>query len=132
MHYTNKYTSYGFSSPMGLKLRAYTEAQLYADLLIYYPECNAVKFDWSKSVVEGDTADYLDGSLENYSSIIIDDNDGNFIAEGWMDFVFNGDVLIIYWDLLEFSKDLLALDKCFNKSEFGMPPHISKIIGGHS
>ena len=101
MHYTNKYNSYGFSSPMEPKLRAYT-------------------------------ANYLDGSLENYSSIIIDGNDGNFIAEGWMEFVFNGDVLIIYWDLLEFSKDLLALGKCFNKSEFGMPPHISKIIGGHS
>ena len=112
---------------MGPKLRAYVEEQLYNDLLIYYPESSGVNFDWSHSVMEGTTANYLGGSLENYSAIFLNDKDGNFIAEGWMEFIMKDNILITYWDSLEFSKDLLALNKCKNKN-FGDPPHIVKII----
>ena len=105
---------------MGPRLRVLVEEQLIDDLCNYGIENFPIKFDWSKSCIEGHDDEYLDGYLENYSGIKLFDLNDDIIAEGWMDFIHVPDFFLAYWDHLEF------LDPRFSngKMQFGIPPHI--------
>ena len=114
------YNNLGLSTPMGPRLRALVEEQLIDDLCNYGIENFTIKFDWSRSSIEGHDGEYLDGYLENYSGIKLFDVNDNIIAEGWMDFIHELDFFLVYWDHLEF------LDPRFSNSKlkFGIPLHI--------
>ena len=106
---------------MGPKLRNLVEQQLLADLFYYGVPNKNLKFDWSDSNIEGHNADYLDGSLENFASIYIYDEQDNLFAEGWMEFIL-GDELIIYWDNLNIWNN--HTEKYQEVKSFGVPDHI--------
>ena len=110
-----------FSSSMGPKLRQLVEKQLLDDLLFYNLETKNLKFDWSESCIEGNDTKYLDGSLENFSGILLYDNNENIIVDGWMEFIHAGDFFIVYWDMLTIlqdKKEILDINKP------GIPDHI--------
>jgi len=115
------YTDLGFSSTMGLKLRALVESQLLEDLKNYGVNKADLKFDWSESCIEGHDLDFLDGSLENYSGISVFDEQDNLVAEGWMDFIHGGQFFLVYWNFITTWQD----DQCVaEKAQPGIPDHV--------
>lgn len=120
------YNNLGMSITMGPKLRKLVENQLLEDLRIYGVSFDNLKFDWSESCIEGHQTFYLDGSVENFSSIGLYSSDDQLIAHGWMDFVHNveNNFFKAYWDLLETFID----GQQENKKEFGIPDHIWDMI----
>ena len=114
------YANLGFTSPMGPQLRALVVEHLLADLQHYMNVDFEIKFDWSQTCIEGRDSVYLDGYLDNFSTIRLFDSNDNFIAEGWMDFVHELGFVIVFWDHLEFAKP----GSPAGKPEFGIPPHI--------
>lgn len=115
------YNDLGFSSPMSIDLRKIVESQLLQDLKNYGIDKLDLKFDWSKSCIEGHDTDYLESSLENYSGITIFDKDDILVADGWMGFIHEGDFFITYWEFVQtFDKDKVIGQK--NKP--GIPKHI--------
>ncbi|GIP17487.1 hypothetical protein J40TS1_31290 [Paenibacillus montaniterrae] len=76
------YHDMGLSSCMGEKLRKEVEGQLIRDLNHYF---------------------YLDGSLDNFSGILLFNKDDQLVADGWMDFVYikEQNRLIVYWKFLD-------------------------------
>lgn len=98
----------GFSGLMGPKLRAYVEEQLVADLNWYLPkhqiyQRSDVHFDWSESCIEGHRTHWLDGEIENFSGIVVFNEDRNLIAEGWMEFIETEVGLEVFWWFLHFA-----------------------------
>lgn len=84
------FSTYGFANQMGPRLRQLVEEQLMKDLQHYGISSQKMRFDWSESCIEGHAANYLDGSLENFSSISLYDEHNNVIADGWMEFILVG------------------------------------------
>ena len=115
----------GLSSIMGPKLRKYVEGQLLTDLAHYGIDNEGLKFDWSESCIEGNDADYLDGSLENFSAIYLYNTQNELVCEGWMEF-FLGDESLVYWDHLDLWDSNSR--KYETIKEFGIPDHISAQI----
>jgi hypothetical protein len=115
------YTDLGFSSPMGLNLRKLVESQLESDLKNYGIDKSNLKFDWSESCIEGHDTRFLDGSLENYSGISVYDKDDKIVADGWMEFIHEGDYFITYW---EFVKTFDNEKVIAQKKMTGIPDHI--------
>ena len=105
---------------MGNALRKNVEQQLLNDLKQYHSYPGLFYFDWSESCIEGKRMDYLDGAVENFSGISIFDKHNGIIAHGWMDFVFDND-LIVYWDMLDIFHDRKKLK---TKSLPGIPEYI--------
>jgi prepilin-type processing-associated H-X9-DG protein len=122
---SENFTTYGFSSKMGPLLRHTVEQQLRADLCHYGVPHTGLQFDWSASCLEGKDAAWLDGHVENFSSIALLDQKGQTIAEGWMEFILVDGQLIVYWDNLT-SWDTLG--KHLHKAQFGIPQHIWNMI----
>lgn len=60
------YGDQGLSSSMGPKLRQLVEEQLTQDLRKYKIDQDKLKFDWSKSCIEGHDLEVLDGIIENF------------------------------------------------------------------
>lgn len=96
----------GYSDCMGPRLRQFVEEQLLSDLNRYLrsglrlsPE--DVRFDWSDSCVEGHRTDWMDGEIENFSSVAVVDHADRFIAVGWMEFIETEDDLKVFWWFLE-------------------------------
>ena len=88
----------GHSDAMGPKLRELVEKQLLEDLKHYKIDQPNLKFDWSNSLVEGRSAKYLDGMVENYSGILVLDENNRIVADGWMDFILEPDLFLAFWD----------------------------------
>jgi hypothetical protein len=113
----------GLSSSMGPKLRQLVEEQLTQDLKHYKVDQDQVKFDWSESCIEGHVTDFLDGSVENFSGISVFDNSDNLVADGWMEFIHENDLFIVYW---EFVTIWDGNKKLKEKKVVGLPNHIWK------
>ena len=122
----NNFHKYGFSVYMGDKLRAEVERQLLLDLAFYKKDItNDSNFDWSQSIIEGHTATYLDGTVENFSGIKILNAHDELIAEGWMDFIYekelDKEIFIAYWNFLHICENAVWIDI---KAKPGIPSHI--------
>ena len=115
------YTDLGFSSPMGPQLRKLVEKHLIIDLRHYNTDKLNLRFDWSESCMEGHDAIYLDGYLENYSSIALFNEANCLVADGWMDFVLAGDFFLVYWDFLTTWNEEKQLP---DKSHPRIPEHV--------
>ncbi len=115
---------------MGKKLRKEVERQLLTDLKHYGFNDVSLLFDWSESCIEGKCAHYLDGSLDKYSGIKLFKNDDKFVAEGWMDFIYEKSegLFIVYWNFLDVmcEGDLVEI-----KGKPGMPDHIFNVLPRH-
>jgi hypothetical protein len=119
-------TRYDAHSLQGLKLRDWMESQLLADIR-QYGVTEAVTFDWSQSFGTGGGTRYLDGTLENFSRIILFDSAGNLVADGCIDYISNNFLTICYWDLITVWKDGHIRRE---KREQGIPAHIWKKLPG--
>jgi hypothetical protein len=108
---------------MGVKLKEVVESQLIKDLGNYKILKQPLRFDWSQSYGTGRTATFLDGSIQNFSRIIVFDQIGNLVADGCMDFICNRIFCISYWDLVTTWRDGNILCE---KKEQGVPLHIWK------
>ncbi|RZK27784.1 MAG: hypothetical protein EOO61_22960 [Hymenobacter sp.] len=112
---------YGFSNQMGPQLRELVEHQLLKDLLHYGIAREGLRFDWSSSCIEGHSANYLDGSLENFSNIALCNEQNAIVAEGWMEFILASEFFLVYWDNLNIWRNG---EQIASKKHFGIPPHI--------
>ena len=117
------YTRLGFADRMGSRLRALVEQQLTDDLEHYKVYGPGLKFDWSESCIEGHHTNFLDGSVENFSGITVFNIDNDVVADGWMEFVHEGDFFLAYW---EFVRTWAADKKLKEKKAVGIPEHIWK------
>ena len=106
---------------MGPQLRKLVEQQLLEDLLHYRIVDEALKFNWSSSCIEGHSANHLDGSLENFSSIALYNERSFIVVEGWMEFILASEFFLVYWDDLTTWNNS---EQVANKKHFGIPPHI--------
>ena len=121
------YQDMGLSICMGQELRAEVKRQLIKDLNQYHLYTNELRFDWSDSCIEGKRLKYMDGSLENFSGIMLFNQDDQIVADGWMDFYYSKeqDRLIVYWEFL----DIYIDDKVMEiKTKPGMPDYIKSIL----
>ena len=98
------------------------ESQLIADLKSYSVFGDA-RFDWSQSYGAGRKVRHLDGTLENFSRIILFDREGELLADGCMDFVFSSSVVVCYWDLVTVWRKGQIISE---KKEEGIPVHVWK------
>ncbi len=119
------YTDLGFADRMGQQLKTLVEQQLSDDLRKYKVDLPELNFDWSDSCIEGHRTDYLDGSVENFSGIAVFDNQDNFVADGWMEFIREGNFFLAYW---EFVTTWDNGKKLKEKKEVGIPAHIWRQI----
>lgn len=92
------WSKYGFSNTMGPKLRELVQIQLANELNNLLGMSFKFDFDWSECCIEGHNGMFLDGSLENYSGIILIDKQVSLKADGWMGFIQEGDFFLAYWD----------------------------------
>lgn len=115
---------------MGKELRTEVERHLLADLKYYGINDNSLMFDWSESCIEGKCANYLDGSLDRYSGIKLFNNDNKFVAEGWMEFIYEKreGLFIVYWHFLDVMCDGNLVRA---KEKPGMPDHIFNVLPRH-
>jgi len=92
---------------MGPQLREEVEQQLLRDLEHYGLPSAALGIDWSDVSQEGHMTEILNGELEELSGIAVVDPSGNFVAEGWMDFIHGGDKnpLFVFWLFLSIDRD---------------------------
>jgi len=106
---------------MGKKLKSEVERQLSEDLKFYGIIQNEYRFDWSDCCIEGHRTNYLNGAVENFSSIMVFNANDELVADGWMEFIHEDDVFIAYWEFLDEYQDgqEIAL-----KGECGIPLHI--------
>ncbi|OUS68765.1 hypothetical protein B1748_32880 [Paenibacillus sp. MY03] len=121
----------GFAMTMGPKLKREVERQLLLDLNHYHPFPDELRFDWSDSCTEGKCLNYLDGSLDCFSSIYVYNKEDEVVGDGWMDFLYvvEIDQLIVHWKFL-----VIYIDEAMviAKSDVGVPEHIKQIyrLGG--
>ena len=90
----NNWDKYGFSCTMEPKLTELVQIQLANELNNLLDMSFKFDFDWSESCVEGHDGMFLDGSLENYSGIILIDKHASTKADGWMEFIQEGDLSV--------------------------------------
>lgn len=115
------YHDLGLSSSMSTRLRSLVEKQLLLDLKNYSKGFENLKFDWSESCIEGHESNHLGGYLENFSGIAIYNTDEKLIADGWMDFIHEGDFFLAFWDYITIWHDQ---ERIFEKAKPGIPNHI--------
>jgi hypothetical protein len=115
------YINLSFADCMGKKLKTEVEKQLSEDLKFYGVIHDIYKFDWSDCCIEGNRTKYLDGEVENFSSIFVFNANDEIVAEGWMEFIHENDVFIAYWEFLDRYQDDKEIPL---KSKCGIPLHI--------
>ena len=115
----------GHSDIMGPELRKLVETQLLEELPHYKIDKANLKFDWSNSQVEGHSAPYLDGTAENFSGILVLDENNQIVADGWMEFILDGDFFLAYWDFIT-TRD--GKKKLSEKQLPGIPKHVWKQV----
>ncbi|WP_313157717.1 hypothetical protein [Sphingobacterium multivorum] len=103
--------TYGLSSTMGPKLRELVQIQLADELNSLLAIIAKFDFDWSESCIEGHDGMFLDGSLENYSGIILINKQESIKADGWIDFIQEGDFFLAYWDQITVTTFLKTLQE---------------------
>jgi hypothetical protein len=113
----------GFADRMGPKLKSEVENQLIDDLKFYKITEDNLRFDWSESCIEGHVTNFLGGSVENFSGISVFNNSDNLVADGWMEFLHENDLFVVYW---EFVTTWDGNKKLKEKKEVGLPNHIWK------
>jgi hypothetical protein len=112
---------------MGDQLRLEVERQLLLDLEHYRPGSSDEKLtiDWSNPCQEGHCTDFLGGSLESMSDVVVRRSDGKAVANGWIDFVHGGGdhlPLFVFWLFLDLVDDEgRSVDV---KEDNMIPPHI--------
>lgn len=113
----------GYTNSMGPRLRAEVERQLRADLKHYGVADEQLSIDWSDTVPEGHVTRYLDGELENWSGIVVRDQQGQCIAEGWLEFIHGAQEapLLVFWDYLSILDGGVWRGA---KTKHGIPHHI--------
>ena len=96
----------GRTAQMGPLLQAEVEKQLIEDLEKYNLHEKGLSIDWLESCQEGHCTSFLDGNLENLSCVVVRDQRGNQIAEGWIDFIHGGNnnPLFVFWLFLSIHK----------------------------
>lgn len=95
--------SLGFTDRMGPQLRAEVTRQLLEDFhYCTHESIDHLTIDWSDTCPEGHNTKYLDGWLENWSGVRVVNAQGEFVAEGWLEFIHgDGDYpLFVYWEYL--------------------------------
>lgn len=115
------YINLSFAIIMGKELKMEVERQLTGDLQFYGIIQSEYKFDWSNCCIEGHCTKYLDGEVENFSSISVFNANDEIVAEGWMEFIHEDDLFIAYWEFLDKYQDNKEIKL---KSECGIPLHI--------
>jgi len=121
----NNWDKYGFSCAMGPKLRELVETQLSNELNALLDTSIKFDFDWSESCIEGHDGEFLDGSLENYSGIKLTNKQVFIKADGWMEFIQEGDFCLAYWDQItvwENNKELFSKDFGISSFAFALVP----------
>jgi len=119
------FVALGDADRMGPELRALVESQLVGDLQKYGVRGDGFRFDWSEACIEGHLTELIDGSVENFSGIMVYDLENNLIADGWMEFIHEGDFFQAYW---EFVRTWQGDQKLKEKKEVGIPAHIWKLV----
>ena len=119
------YTDLDYAARMGPRLRALVEEQLVNDLNNYGVSGAVLKFDWSRSCIEGHCTDFLDGSVENFSGIAVFNSADELVADGWMEFVHDGEFFLAYW---EFVETYDGEKKLAEKKQVGIPKHIWQLL----
>jgi hypothetical protein len=122
---TSENRNLGHSDIMGPELRKLVEGQLLQELMHYKINKPNLKIDWSNSVVEGHSAAYLDGTVENYSGILVLDENNQIVADGWMEFILEPDFFLAYWDHITTREGKKKLSE---KQMPGIPKHVWKLI----
>lgn len=115
----------GHSEAMGPELRKLVESQLLEDLKHYKIDQPNLQFDWSNSLVEGHNVKYLDGLIENYSGILVLNENKQIVADGWMEFILEPDFFLAYWDHITTRG---GKKKLAEKQMPGIPKHVWKQI----
>jgi hypothetical protein len=115
------YAELNYAESMGPKLRELVESQLIADLKNYKVHDETLKFDWSDSCIEGKHADHLDGTIDRFSGVVVFGPNDELVAEGWMEFVKEGDFFLAYWEYVQTWKGDRKLSE---KSTKGLPPWV--------
>lgn len=121
----SNWDKYGFSCTMGPKLRGLVQIQLVDELNSLLGLSIKFDFDWSKSCIEGHNGMFLDGSLENYSGIRLTNKQASIKADGWMDFIQEGDFFLAYWDQITVwrnNKELFSKDFGISSFAFALVP----------
>jgi hypothetical protein len=106
------------------KLKEWMESQLITDLR-HYQITETVVFDWTQSGGAGRKMRYMDGTLENFSRIIVFDQQGNLLADGCMEFIVNNSRPVCYWDILTVWKNGHIIRE---KREQGIPSHLWNVL----
>jgi hypothetical protein len=109
---------------MGETLRKEVERQLIEDLLEYNFDASSLKFNWSDVCQEGHCTSFLGGELEAMSSVALVDSFGNFIVEGWMDFIHGHETmpLHVFWLFLSIKEKTGEWKKI--KKGINIPIHV--------
>ena len=118
---TPDFQTYGFSDHISQFLRAEIERQLVIDLAHYGVDSQDLRFNWSKSFKEGHESVYKADWMESYSGMEVFSTSGKLVADGWLDFVTDGELLLVYWDVLDIKEGDMQVNV---KKKFGIPPHI--------
>ena len=105
----------------GSELHDFVEDQLVRDLAHYRITGESLRIDWSQSYGCGREARFLDGTLQNFSRIIVFDQTGELVADGCMDFISNKYFCLCYWELVTTWKNGKILRE---KKETGIPMHV--------
>lgn len=114
------YIDIGFGRSMGPMLKKLVEEHLTSDLMHYGIDNQYLKFDWSESCIEGKSTNFLDGSIDRFSSIYVFDRNDKLIAYGWMEFIHENSFFLVYWDMITtYSDDKIIIDK-----KSGIPDHV--------
>lgn len=108
---------------MNSVLLSEVERQLLADLEHYVTAGDKLRFDWSECCQEGHCTEVLGGELENQSSVCVVSEDGQPIAEGWVDFIHGGGTnpLFVFWLFLRVRRNGQWVEV---KSDNTIPRHI--------
>jgi hypothetical protein len=114
--------------PVGDDLRAEVERQLLADLAAYGVSLPGLWLDWSDCCQEGHGTQVMGDYLEDQSGILVRDQSGEPVAEGWMDFIHGGGnhPLFVFWLFLTLvDKNGRRIDV---KENIGIPEHVWQVL----
>ncbi len=117
--------TFGAAALMSAELRELVEKQLLAELPHYKIEKQNLKFDWSNSTNEGHQMQHPLGIIASFSGILVLDENNAIVADGWLEFILDGEFFLAYWDHIT-TRD--GKKKLSEKQMPGIPKHVWKQI----